>query len=410
MNAPDLDFSRIDKLGNRLFDRVRELREFDPIFWSESQQTWIVTGHEQVLEGFRGDLPLSCKRMHFCYAHLSKDECDRHIPYTVKTLESWIINSDPPDQPRLRKLMMKAFSRKVAEDMRPFARQVVAETLDRAGRKGDVEFMEEVARAIPPRVLVRLMGLPDEYAPRAYGWAQAVDVALGSFANPIPKMEIGERALLDMREFMQAEIASRRQQPRDDFLSALISANEEGEQLSEEEMIGICHLILVAGHSTTANTIGLSVAALADHPEARDYIRAHPEKAVDTAMELSRYVAMSSNQVRVVAEDFDWRGHAMKKGQFVQLMISGANRDPKVFPDPDALDFSRRQDMNMSFAPGLHFCIGHWLAKVQLTEFFAELLRRFDPEVLDPELVFQPPSNFRALDYLHVRLHPRAVA
>jgi pimeloyl-[acyl-carrier protein] synthase len=154
--------------------------------------------------------------------------------------------------------------------------------------------------------------------------------------------------------------------------------------------------------------MALGMAALAQHPEARDYIRKNPEKMPDALMELMRYIAMSTMMPRIVAEDFTWQGHALKKGQFVFLMIAGANRDARVFPDPEKLDLTRPQDANMTFAPGLHFCIGHLLAKMQLGEFFPEALRRFDLEMLDKRLDFGLSLSFRGVETLHLRLTPRA--
>jgi pimeloyl-[acyl-carrier protein] synthase len=147
---------------------------------------------------------------------------------------------------------------------------------------------------------------------------------------------------------------------------------------------------------------------LSRHDEVCDYIRQHPENILNVVMEIQRYVAMSATQQREVARDFPWHGHELKKGQYVLLLIAGANRDPRAFPEPLRLDPTRPQDANMTFAPGLHFCIGHLLAKMQLTEFFPELLRRFDVEVLDDKLDFHPSIAFRGLNTLNVRLHPRA--
>jgi cytochrome P450 len=173
-------------------------------------------------------------------------------------------------------------------------------------------------------------------------------------------------------------------------------------------MVGICIITLIAGHDTTANTMAMGVAALSTHPEARETIRTAPQEDVETAvLEIMRYIAMSTMMPRIVAEDFTWRGHELKKGQFVFLMIAGANRDAKVFPDPDKLDLSREQFPNMTFAPGLHHCIGHLLAKMQLGEFFPEFLRRFDAEVLDDHLNFGHAMSFRGLESLHLRLTPR---
>jgi pimeloyl-[acyl-carrier protein] synthase len=172
-------------------------------------------------------------------------------------------------------------------------------------------------------------------------------------------------------------------------------------------MLGICYITLIAGHDTTANTIALGTAALAQHPAACEYIRENPQSIGPAVMELSRHVAMSTAQPRLVSEDCNWHGHEIKKGQFALIFIAGANRDPSLFANPERMDFSRRQDANMTFGPGLHHCIGHLLAKMQLGEFFPELVRRFDPEMVEKRLDFTTTLVFRGLNTLPIRLRPR---
>ena len=129
--------------------------------------------------------------------------------------------------------------------------------------------------------------------------------------------------------------------------------------------------------------MSLGTAALAMHPEACDHLRRHPESAGSVVLELSRLVCHVDSHGSARRRGLHWRGHELRKGQFVVLFQGGANRDPRVFPNPEQLDFTRAQDLNMMFAPGAHHCIGHLLAKMQLGEFFPEFVRRFDFEMLD---------------------------
>jgi cytochrome P450 len=305
--------------------------------------------------------------------------------------------------------MLKAFGRTVGEGLRPHARRFIQEALDEAGRKGDVEFVSTIGRIIPGRTILKQLGLEDEHLPRLHYWSVILNQS-GNVNLPLEDLQKIEQVLLEMRSLFLPEIEKRRRNPTDDFLSALVTANEAGDQLSLEEMLGICYITLIAGHDTTANTMGLATAALAAHPEACDYIRRHPENIANEVMELSRYAAMSTAMSRRVARDFVWNGHEIREGQYVIMFMAAANRDPDVFPDPERIDFSRPQEANMTFAPGLHHCIGHLLAKMQLGEFFPELVRRFDIELLDKHLDFSPVMSFRGLETLHVRFHPRHAA
>jgi cytochrome P450 len=403
----DVEFDRLQDIGDALFEQIGDVRAADPIRWSDRTGAWVVTGYQQCLDAFSGQLPLSTARFQkMAVAPIPEEERADRIPYMMRTLPEWVVNVDAPVHTRLRKLMVKAFSRKIAEANRPFIRQAIAEAFDGiAGR--DVEMVEQVLRHIPGRVILRLMGLPDSLLPRLRAWSLTLNSSLSGQRVLPEALERTEAALLEMRALFLAEIEQRRAVPGDDFLSMLVTARDGDDQLSEEELLGICYITLIAGHDTTMNTMALGTAALAHHPEARDYIRAHPDRMPEIIAEIMRYVAMSFLKVRSVTEDFDWEGHPIKAGQFVYVVIAGGNRDPSVFPDPDRLDFTRPPDLSLTFAPGMHHCIGHLLAKVQLDEYFAELVQRFDPEMLDDRLHFGLSIGFRGLESLNMRFHPR---
>ena len=405
----ELDFplSRVGELGDELLSRIDALRERDPILWSEANRVWIVTGHSEVVEGFSGTLPLSAERLPgLAVVNVPVEERERLLPCLMNATRNWLLNKDGADHQRLRKLLVRAFGRPIVEGLRPHARRFIAEALDAAGRQGEVEFVSEVARRIPARTILRTLGLSDDLVPRLHRWSVTLN-QIGNVGVEMPRLLEIEQTLAELRQLFRPAFAERRVRPTDDFLSALVTANEAGDQLSEDEMFATCDIVLIAGHDTTANTMALGTAALARHPEACEYIRRHPEHAGNVVMELSRLVAMSTAMGRRVAVDFSWRGHELKAGQFVILFQSGANRDPRVFPEPDRLDFARAQDQNMTFAPGAHHCIGHLLAKMQLGEFFPELVRRFDVELVEPGLRFGPTLGFRGLETLKLRLHPR---
>jgi pimeloyl-[acyl-carrier protein] synthase len=406
-NSVDVSFADAARLGDALLDRLDAVRETDPIYWSAINNCWVVTGHREVVEGFRGELPLSNVKLHHAWEFMPVEERSKRIPYFMESIPRWLIDMDPPDQPRLRKLMMKAFGRPVTEDMRPIARRIIQETLDEAARHDPVEFVANVGSRIPSRVILRLMGLGDELLEPMRRWTDTINFALGGMDRSFELLERAERTMWEMKACFLPEIEKRRKSPTEDFISALVTARDQDDRLSEEELLGICYLTLLAGNDSTGSTITLGTVALAKRPEVVEYIRSHPDKMLNVVMELQRFVAMSTNMVRVVARDFDWRGHALRKGQFVFLFIGSANRDPSVFARPLEFDPERPQERNMTFAPGLHFCIGHLLAKMQLGEFFQEFFRRFDVEILDSRLDFHSSIAFRGLNTLNVRLRRR---
>jgi pimeloyl-[acyl-carrier protein] synthase len=406
-SALDVGFADAARLGDGLLERLDAIRGADPIYWSGLNQCWVVTGHREVVEGFRGDLPFSNVKLHHAWEFMPAEERAKRIPYLMESIPRWLIDMDPPDQPRLRKLMTKAFSRPVTEDMRPIARRIIAETLDEAAKHERVEFVANIGSRIPSRVILRLMGLGDELLGPMRRWTDTINFALGGMDRSFGLLEQAELTMQEMRECFLPEIEKRRRNPTEDFISALVTARDQEDRLSEEELLGICYLTLLAGNDSTGSTMTLGTVALSKRPEIVAYIRSHPDKMLNVVMELQRFVAMSTNMIRVVSQDFDWHGHALRKGQFVFLFIGSANRDPSVFGRPLEFDPERPQERNMTFAPGLHFCIGHLLAKMQLTEFFAEFFRRFDVTVLDDKLDFHSSIAFRGLNTLNVRLTQR---
>ena len=406
--AQDIDFTKVAELGDRLLGRLNALRDTNPIFWSERHKSWIVTGHAEVVEGLRGTLPLSVSgRLRRVFQVLPESQRHR-IPHLLETVPRMLISLDAPEHTGLRRLMLKAFSKKIADANRPFAKEIIRQTLEAAARAGELEYVEGVARRISGNMILRLMGLPQRYLPKLQYWSNALNSGLGGGGVTLDLLDQAELAAKEMREVFRDELLERRRNPTEDFISALISADEGGRRLTDEEIISTCQLTLTAGNDTTTNTIALGTVALARDPRAHEYLRSHPESIGDAIMEMMRYIAMSTAQVRVVTEDFDWNGAHLKRDDHVYLMIAGANRDPAVFQNPESMDFSRAQDKNVTFGPGLHHCIGHLIAKMQLSEFFPALLQRFDSvELLDHPLHWGSALGFRGLTSLRVRLHPR---
>jgi pimeloyl-[acyl-carrier protein] synthase len=204
------------------------------------------------------------------------------------------------------------------------------------------------------------------------------------------------------------QIEQRHHTPGPDLITQLMNVVEEGSRLSKDDILATLIQVIVAGHDTTTNSLTLGARALALHPEAWRYWREHPDRSVQCAIELMRYIAMSTTLWRTVSRDFEWHGKPLRQGQIVMLMLAGGNRDPLAFDRPESLNFARSNDAALTFGPGLHHCIGHLLAKLQISEFFRALTQRFDGlEILEAPTP-TPGLVFRSLTALKVRfIHPR---
>jgi cytochrome P450 len=404
----DIDFRRIAELGNDLLPALDIMREAAPVVWSPSANAWIVTRHSDVVQAFAGDVPLSMERFSsMAFGAIPVEEFFAKLPITANTIPHWIVNMDPPRHTRLRKLMTRAFSRKVIEDVRPFAQATIKRVLDGLSPPCDIEFLDEVARAITGRVILHLFGLPEVHLASFQKWSYALNTALGAPQPPMHAMEGAETALREMRDVFLPEIAARKAQPRGDFLTQLVQARDGDDRLEDEEVMGICYVALIAGHDTTMNSMALGVDTLLRHPGQIRYMLEHPDNIVNSVMEVTRLSAMSTSQPRAVGADFEWHGKQLRKGELVLVMVAAANRDPRVFSHPLELDLSRPTEQVVTFGPGIHHCIGHLLAKMQLGEFFPAFFRRFDAQVLDESLRFIPSIAFRGLESMHVRLREK---
>jgi pimeloyl-[acyl-carrier protein] synthase len=406
----DVDLMRDPKdHGIGFIDDINQLREHAPIYWSEKSHCWIVNRYHDVVQGFSGNLPLNnAGRNEFSLISIPREERSKRIPNIERFVQNWIVGVDPPQHTRLRRLMMQAFTRKIVEKIRPFARERIKLLLDMAEQQRDVEFNEGIARPIAGYVLFSLAGIPEQHFPALRDWSNAMVEGMTASAPPPDVLEKTDWCMAEMCKVVQAELKKRETDPRDDLITTLLNATEDGEKLTMEELLGAMLVIIVAGHDTTSNTMTLGVEALSRHPEAWKYMYEHPEKIGDCVNELMRYVAMSGGQPRIAGEDFEWNGNQIRKGDIVFLSIVGANRDPEVWKDPEKLDFTRDTTNSMVFAPGLHHCIGHLLAKMQLAEFFSALVNRFERvEVLDKELAWMPVGIFRGLYGMNVRFYPR---
>jgi pimeloyl-[acyl-carrier protein] synthase len=251
-------------------------------------------------------------------------------------------------------------------------------------------------------VIMRLMGMPDDYAGKLRDWANSIVAAIGTLRPSVELLEQGERAMEEMNRAFQEQLALRKKNPSGDLLSALTAACEGEHAWTPAQFLGNCVNLLLAGHESTASTAAFGVELLSHHPAQIDYLLAHREREIDIAEEISRYVAMSASQTRLAAADFEWHGKRIKAGDLVYLWIASANRDPRVFAKPDVFDLAAEKRENLVFGRGIHHCVGHFLAKLELGELFPAFFRRFNVKVLDDPLNFSGGNSFRTLAKLNI--------
>lgn len=408
---PEIDFTKFDVLGDDVIPLFDDLANKPAVHWNETAQVWVAGHHESVVEGFSGRLPLSAERHLIAVGIFREEERATKVGNIVKYFPHFVTNVEPPEHSRLRKLLMAAFSKRVAEGYRGVVHDIVARTIARLDDLDQFDFIDQFARPVTVGIILHVMGLGDEYYAQTERWARALNEGLAGMPDPA-RIQKADQAIGEMAERFMPIIRERRasgSQERD-FLGELLLAGEEGDQLTDEEIAAQLMLVIVAGHDTTLNTMGLTVAKLSRHPELVKYMREHPEQFEQCIMEMMRVVNMSTLMSRIVTADFTWHGQELKAGQIVFLMIAGANRDPSVFAKPGKIDFTRSQTGNMTFAPGRHFCIGHWFAKMIMSEALPAFMAQYESwSCGSGKLEFSNSIGFRGLVDLPLRLQPTRI-
>jgi cytochrome P450 len=313
-----------------------------------------------------------------------------------------LLDMDPPDHTRLRRLVAKAFTVRRVETLRPRAQQIVDDLLDRMIAAGPpADLMDALAWPLPITVICELLGVPVEDRESFRKWTDA-SMAITAYGPA----EI-EQAREDLRGYIAGLVAARRAQPADDLITALVRARDNEDRLSEAELVGFGVTLLVAGHETTANQFGNFVYNLLNHPAQLDRLRADPGLLDSAVEELMRHTPLgaSTGFPRIAAEDVELGGVLVRAGEAVFVDVVAANRDPRLFDDPEVLDLGREINPHLGFGHGVHHCLGAQLARMELRLALGTLLRRLPDIALavpDPEVSWKRGRLVRGLERLPV--------
>jgi cytochrome P450 len=319
------------------------------------------------------------------------------------------LSLDPPDHTRLRRLVSKAFTPRMIARLEPRIRAVTGELLTAAADAGELELVGQLAYPLPVRIISEMLGVPIEDHPRFAGWsarlAHSLQPGFGVDSDAAAsRAEAAQIASDEFAEYFRGLIAARRARPAADLLSDLIRAEDNGEMLTEDELIATCVLLLVAGHETTVGLISNAILALLRHPDQLALIAAHPDLAADAVEETLRYDAPVQMTARVARGGMQVGDIDAADGALVLLLLAAAGRDPAAFAEPDRFDLRRGATGHLAFAAGPHFCLGAPLARLEATtavRAFATRLTR--PELDADSLAYKPNFNLRGPQRLVVR-------
>ncbi|MGW4794747.1 cytochrome P450 [Nonomuraea sp. NPDC004297] len=374
-----------------------ELRRQAPVSYYEPTNQWLIARHADV------NALLRDRRLGRSYLHVATHEefgrpaePEFQEPFW-RVIRAGMLDVEPPVHTRLRRLVSRAFTPRMVESLRPRVRAIAEGLVDAYVARGGGDLIAEVAEPLPVTVIAEMLGIPDQDRHLLRPWS--ADICGMYELNPAPEAQhTAVRAAEEFSGYLRSLAARRRRAPGEDLVSALTQIDE----LTEDELVGTCVLLLNAGHEATVNVTGNGWWSLFRNPGELARLRADRSLLPTAIEELMRWDTPLQMFERWVLEDVEVHGVRIPRGSEVALLFGSANRDPAVFDDPDRLDVGRADNPHISFGAGIHFCLGAPLARIELMESFGALLDRAATLELRQEPSWKPGYVIRGLRALEL--------
>ena len=369
------------------YRKYAELRSKDPVHRSRLVNGWLVTNYRDMDGILRNHAKFSNR-----FASLSQ-----------RTPVVSMLARDPPDHTRLRSLVSQAFTPRTVRGLAGAIQTTVDRLLDAMEGRHRFDLVSTLAYPLPLMIIARMIGVPTRDMRRFETWSNTIAMSVEPLLDKRSRLRV-DQARVELEEFFERLIEERERNRGNDVLSTLLAAEEDGQRLTRSELLVTMVLLLVAGNETTRNLISSGMLALLRHPDQLQRLRDNPALLDLAVQELLRYDSPVQLNLRIVREDFELGGKAIRAGQMLMLATGSANRDPAVFDAPDRLDIGRSHNPHMAFGRGIHYCLGASLAALEAKIAFATLLERYSSIRLSPgvEPEYQQNAVLRGLKTLWV--------
>jgi len=408
----DVNISYLDSASwdASIWDRLRWLQENQPVYWSERDQIFVLTRYDDVAAVSKNQ-PL------FTSAHGVRPGTPAKIG---------LIDEGEPRHGQIRGMINKGFTPRMVKNLESVFRTITTEAIDQVADKGECDFVESIAVPLPLLLIAEMLGVRKKDRERFHQWSDAMIAGDGNMDKPEIMAAAGQ-AFVEYSTYLKDIIEDRRQRPREDLISILVHAKDEGflgrfdqnanvddmtgvehGDLAADELVMLCTILLVAGNETTRNGISGGMQLLIENPEQRQRLVDDPSLIPAAVEEMVRMVSPVHSFSRTATRDTELRGVKIREGQKVLLVYPTANRDRRVFDDPDTFDIDRNP-AHLGFGIGSHFCLGANLARMEMRVAFEELLRRIpDMAYTAGGPVLRPSALVRSCVRMDVRFTPEA--
>lgn len=410
----DIDFALASSWNAEMPERMRWLRENEPVFWSEKTDAFILSCYQEVMSVSK-DSKLFCSG-------------DGVLP-DPRVKNIGMIDEDEPHHSEMRGLVNRGFTPRMVQQWETIFKKITDETIDSIADRGECDFVEDIAVPLPLILIAEMIGIRPEDRERFHEWSDAMIGSTGNMDNPVVMAAAG-KAALEYLTYLTDVIEDRRQNPKEDLISILVRAKDDGilhqnaiettdeemfldrtdaqREMSNDELIKMCVLLLVAGNETTRNGLTGAMQLLIENPDVRTRLIEDPSLIPGAIEEMLRLVSPVVSFARTATRDTELRGVPIKEGQKVLMVYGSANRDAQVFDDPEAFEIERNAP-HLAFGVGNHFCMGANLARMELRVALNELLRRLpDMSYATNGPEFGQSALVRSVTHMHVRFTPES--
>lgn len=376
----------------------RALREYEPVHWDPYMHAWVVTSYQDVITVL---MQYSADRTP------ALDLLERRSLTCMKPfadiMQRQMMFMDGASHKRLRSICSAAFTPRKVEELRGTIARIAEELLDRVVGRGRMDMIEDFANPLPAIVTARLLGVPVEDHAQLHAWVLDVAEVLGNFQHDPQRVAAVAGSLDALKEYVIARMQEQRRTPQDGLIHALMTAEVDGQRLSDEEVVANTIITLIGGHETTTNLIASGFLTLLRHPESLSRLRENPKSAPSAVEELLRYESPVQHTARIAPCDGELGGKQIRKGARLVAVLGAANRDPKRFPNPDRLDLLRENNRHVAFGWAAHFCFGASLARMEGQIAMNALAQRLPHPVLaEQKLVWRQNAGLRGLTRLEI--------